>query len=489
MPRHPNDERGIWGDDMHHPCWVRTYGSRGPPPTSGASSPSPSCSRVACRVTAISDRVRSGRLHAMHCGVYAVGHRGLTLEGSFLAAVSACGRARSSATARLPCCGASAGTSATPRSRFATGPRTTRMASPEGRLALDELNRHHGIPITTPARTLLDLATTLDDKPLRTATRRDQASYRVNVCPLPDALARHRGRRGTRLARRSSPPDPRRRRASSRTAYSTSSCAAATYTPTSTSHSTSTAPTWSPTPAGPQQRLVVEADGRRGTTTRSRARTTPSARPCWRPTASGSCASRGRRRSRDHAHARQAPRGGAPYTERPMISTNQFKNGNHIEVDGTVFKILEFQHVKPGKGGAFVRTKLRRASDGTVIDKTFRAGEKFRSGPHRGAQDEVPLLRRHRRPLHGHRVLRADGGARGDVAEALRWTQPNEEVDVLFIDGDPSDLQLPASVELEVSETEPGLRGDTASGGGDKPATLETGAKITSRCSSTSATA
>src|SRR5881398_1506633 len=62
-----------------------------------------------------------------------------------------------------------------------------------------------------------------------------------------------------------------------------------------------------------------------------------------------------------------------------MLSTNQFKNGNHIEVDGTVFKILDFQHVKPGKGGAFVRTRLRRASDGAVIDRTFRAGEKFRS--------------------------------------------------------------------------------------------------------------
>src|SRR5205807_5781865 len=61
-----------------------------------------------------------------------------------------------------------------------------------------------------------------------------------------------------------------------------------------------------------------------------------------------------------------------------MISTNQFKNGTHIDVDGTVFKIVEFQHVKPGKGGAFVRTKLRRAADGAVIDKTFRAGEKFR---------------------------------------------------------------------------------------------------------------
>src|SRR5450432_4870616 len=62
-----------------------------------------------------------------------------------------------------------------------------------------------------------------------------------------------------------------------------------------------------------------------------------------------------------------------------VITTNQFKNGNHIEVEGTIFKIIEFQHVKPGKGGAFVRTKLRRASDGNVIDRTFRAGEKFRS--------------------------------------------------------------------------------------------------------------
>src|SRR5665213_3859575 len=62
-----------------------------------------------------------------------------------------------------------------------------------------------------------------------------------------------------------------------------------------------------------------------------------------------------------------------------MLSTNQFRNGNHIDVDGTIFKIVEFQHVKPGKGGAFVRTKLRRASDGNVIDRTFRAGEKFRS--------------------------------------------------------------------------------------------------------------
>src|SRR6478752_4482476 len=114
----------------------------------------------------------------------------------------------------------------------------------------------------------------------------------------------------------------------------------------------------------------------------------------------------------------------------PTISTNQFKNGNHIEVEGTVFKIIEFQHVKPGKGGAFVRTKLRRAADGNVIDRTFRAGEKFR-------------------PIHTEarkmQFLYADGTdahfmdeesyeqiaiPEATVQDALRWTPPSSEVDV-----------------------------------------------------------
>src|SRR5438477_9162179 len=132
------------------------------------------------------------------------------------------------------------------------------------------------------------------------------------------------------------------------------------------------------------------------------------------------------------------------------LSTNQFKNGNHIEVDGTVFKILEFQHVKPGKGGAFVRTKLRRASDGAVIDKTFRAGEKFRS------------VRTEARKMQ---FLYADGTdahfmdsesyeqmavPQGTVADALRWMKPSSEVELLFIDEIPSDVQLPSAVELEL---------------------------------------
>jgi elongation factor P len=161
-----------------------------------------------------------------------------------------------------------------------------------------------------------------------------------------------------------------------------------------------------------------------------------------------------------------------------MISTNQFKNGNHIEVDGTVFKILEFQHVKPGKGGAFVRTKLRRASDGAVIDRTFRAGEKFR--PVRTEARKMSFLYADGTDAHFMDTESYEQLAipEGSVAEQLKWIKPNETVDLLLIDDRPSDIQLSASVELEVTHTEPGVKGDTASGGGSKPATLETGAVV-----------
>ena len=160
------------------------------------------------------------------------------------------------------------------------------------------------------------------------------------------------------------------------------------------------------------------------------------------------------------------------------ITTNQFKNGNHIDVEGTVFKILEFQHVKPGKGGAFVRTKLRRASDGAVIDRTFRAGEKFR--PVRTEARKMQFLYADGTDAHfmDSESFEQIALPETSVAETLRWITPSSEVDVLFIDDQPSDIQLPSAVDLEVTQTEPGLRGDTASGGGSKPATLETGATI-----------
>jgi elongation factor P len=161
-----------------------------------------------------------------------------------------------------------------------------------------------------------------------------------------------------------------------------------------------------------------------------------------------------------------------------LISTNQLKNGNHIEVDGTIYKVVEFQHVKPGKGPAFVRTKLRRVSDGNVIDKTFRAGEKFRAV--RTEARKMQFLYADESDAHFMDTESYEQMAipESTLAEALKWTKPNETVDVLFIDGNPSDLQLPASVELEVTQTDPGLKGDTASGGGSKPATLESGVVV-----------
>jgi elongation factor P len=161
-----------------------------------------------------------------------------------------------------------------------------------------------------------------------------------------------------------------------------------------------------------------------------------------------------------------------------VISTNQFKNGNHIEVEGTVFKILEFQHVKPGKGGAFVRTKLRRASDGNVIDRTFRAGEKFRDVRTEARKMQFLYADGTDAHLMDTESFEQIAVPETAVAEALRWITPSSEVDVLFIDGEPSDLQLPSAVDLEIAATEPGVRGDSASGGKTKPATLETGAVL-----------
>jgi elongation factor P len=159
------------------------------------------------------------------------------------------------------------------------------------------------------------------------------------------------------------------------------------------------------------------------------------------------------------------------------VNTNQFKNGMHIQIDGAVWRILEFQHVKPGKGGAFVRTKLKGLDSGSIVDRTFRAGEKF--------------LRVHTE-VKSVQFLYDDGSEahfmdeanyeqfalpRGEVAEILDYMQPSSTVQMLAVDGKPSGVQLPAAVELAVSETQPGVKGDTVSNV-TKPATLETGAVV-----------
>jgi elongation factor P len=160
------------------------------------------------------------------------------------------------------------------------------------------------------------------------------------------------------------------------------------------------------------------------------------------------------------------------------ISTNQFKNGTHIEIDGKIWKIIEFQHVKPGKGGAFVRTKLRRIEDGSVIDKTFRAGEKFR--PVRTESKKMQYLYD-----SGDAAVFMDSQdydqieiPQDQLGNSMQWVLPNAEVDVLFVDEKPSDVQVPSAIEMKVTQTDPGLKGDTASGGGNKPATLESGVVV-----------
>lgn len=139
---------------------------------------------------------------------------------------------------------------------------------------------------------------------------------------------------------------------------------------------------------------------------------------------------------------------------------------------------MEFQHVKPGKGGAFVRTKLKRTADGAVIDKTFRAGEKFR--PVRTETRRMQYLYSDGESAHFMDSESYEQLAipQDQIADSLRWVVDNEEVEVLYVDERPSDVQVPSAVELTVTETEPGLKGDTVSGGGDKPATLESGVTV-----------
>jgi elongation factor P len=161
-----------------------------------------------------------------------------------------------------------------------------------------------------------------------------------------------------------------------------------------------------------------------------------------------------------------------------VISTNQFKNGTHIEVDGSTYRIMEFQHVKPGKGGAFVRTRLRKLGDGSVIDKTFRAGEKFR--PVRTETRKMQYLYD-----SGDAAVFMDTNSyeqteipRDTIADEMRWVLPNDTLDLLLVDERPAGVQVASAVDMAVTQTDPGLKGDTASGGGTKPATLESGVTV-----------
>lgn len=161
-----------------------------------------------------------------------------------------------------------------------------------------------------------------------------------------------------------------------------------------------------------------------------------------------------------------------------MISTSEFKTGLTIEYDGSIWRIVEFQHVKPGKGSAFVRSKLKNLRTGALQDKTFRAGEKMET-----AHIETSTMQ----------YLYENGGSYvfmntetyeqleipGErIVEQLKFMKENMEVEIMMYGSEVLGVELPKKVELKVVETEPGIRGDT-SGGGSKSATLETGAVVT----------
>lgn len=160
-----------------------------------------------------------------------------------------------------------------------------------------------------------------------------------------------------------------------------------------------------------------------------------------------------------------------------MISTTDFKNGAKIELDGDPYTIVEFQHVKPGKGGAFVRTKLKNLKTGNLLERTFRSGEKFNT---------PDLLDREMQFLYaeGNEYHFMDNNTyeqlfitADQLGSAKDFLKENMVVRILFFQGKPLGVDLPLFVELKVVETDPGIRGDTATGG-TKLAKLETGGTV-----------
>ncbi|WP_073236053.1 elongation factor P [Desulforamulus putei] len=161
-----------------------------------------------------------------------------------------------------------------------------------------------------------------------------------------------------------------------------------------------------------------------------------------------------------------------------MISTSDFRTGLTVEVDNDVYQIIEFQHVKPGKGAAFVRTKMKNMRTGAVIERTFNPNEKL--APARIERQEVQYLYNDGENYNVMNMETFDQFtiSKADMGDAVKWLKENMTLTVATYNGQIIGVDLPNVVELAVVETAPGIKGDTASGGG-KPATLETGAVIT----------
>lgn len=157
-----------------------------------------------------------------------------------------------------------------------------------------------------------------------------------------------------------------------------------------------------------------------------------------------------------------------------MISVNDLKTGLTIEFDGNIFRVIEFQHVKPGKGAAFVRTKLKNLRNGNIAEKTFRGGEKVAK-----AQIDNKKMQYLYESAGNHVFMDLNTYEQielpGDVIEdELKYLLENSECNIIMYGSETLGVDLPNTVELNVKETEPGIRGDTSSGG-SKPAVMETG--------------
>lgn len=157
-----------------------------------------------------------------------------------------------------------------------------------------------------------------------------------------------------------------------------------------------------------------------------------------------------------------------------MISTNDFRTGLTIELDGDVFQVVDFQHVKPGKGSAFVRSKLRNMRTGAMVDRTFNAGEKIPRA--RVERKEAQYLYNDGKDYHFMDMESYDQFSMSvdELGDAVKFLKENMSINLLMFQERSIGVDLPTFVELEVIETAPGIKGDTASGG-SKPAKLETG--------------
>jgi elongation factor P len=160
-----------------------------------------------------------------------------------------------------------------------------------------------------------------------------------------------------------------------------------------------------------------------------------------------------------------------------MISSNDFRTGTSIEMDGSVWRVVEFLHVKPGKGSAFVRTKLKNVQGGNVMEKTFRAGEMLPQANLEKCDMQHTYKEGDQYVFMDMQTYEETRMSEDQIGDGVKYIKEGMDVKVILWDGQVLEVELPTSVVLEITQTDPGVKGDTATGG-TKPAILETGAQV-----------